>query len=334
MGWFSKTWFSELVGFKEDYDSVRQNLFVDGEYLESRSNDLRLRFGSLETPSLAELRASTAGILAEQRSPLQVKEVIANVQKLHQDPKHNGALFQVASQFNLLEMVSPGVSPEMGVGIYENDRTQGPACAIACGAATIYRNYFADVDGQVGQSEEKQIDCLKDMGAVLGNDGGSLWDMRNGYALATEYGLERISETIAQSSEEGIDQLRSHLRIGTQWDAGVTLGNSGNVVSQAFCSALPVAYSQIYADSWEPFARLVLEASYEATFHAALLNQQNTGSPELFLTLLGGGAFGNRMDWIVDAIERALNLMKESGIKVKIVSYHSPTPEIQGLLTG
>ena len=333
MGWFSKTWFSELVGFKEDYETVRQNLVFDGEFLESRSNGSRLRFGSLETPSLAELRASTASILAGERSPLQVEEVIANVQELHQDPRNNGALFQVASQFNLLEMVSPGVPPEMGVGIYENDRTQGPACANACGAATIYRNYFVDVDEQVGQSKEKQIDCLKDMGAVLGNSSSSLWDMRNGYALATEDGLERISETIAQSSEEEIDQLRSHLRIGTQWNAGVTLRNSGNVVSQAFCSALPVAYSQIDSDHWKSFARLILEASYEATFHAALLNQQKTGSPELFLTLLGGGAFGNHMDWIVDAIERALNLMKDFGLKVKIVSYHSPTPEIQGLLT-
>ncbi|MCK5683507.1 hypothetical protein KAJ27_05280 [bacterium] len=51
-------------------------------------------------------------------------------------------MFQVASQFNLLEMVSPGVTPEEGVGRYEHDHTQGPACAIACGVGTIYRNYF------------------------------------------------------------------------------------------------------------------------------------------------------------------------------------------------
>jgi len=29
-----------------------------------------------------------------------------------------------------------------GVTRYQHDHTQGPACAIACGAATIYRNYF------------------------------------------------------------------------------------------------------------------------------------------------------------------------------------------------
>ena len=62
-------------------------------------------------------------------------------------PENAGALFQVASQLNLLEMTGPEVTPEDGVTIYQDDRTQGPACAIAAGAATIYRNYFAPVGG-------------------------------------------------------------------------------------------------------------------------------------------------------------------------------------------
>jgi hypothetical protein len=66
---------------------------------------------------------------------------------MHQLPKYAGALFQVASQFNLLEMVSPEITPEHGVTRYQHDRTQGPACAIAAGAATIYRNYFAPISG-------------------------------------------------------------------------------------------------------------------------------------------------------------------------------------------
>jgi len=61
---------------------------------------------------------------------------------LHCDIENTNALFQAASQFNLLEMIVPHISPEQGVDRYENDFTQGPACAIACGAGTIYRNYF------------------------------------------------------------------------------------------------------------------------------------------------------------------------------------------------
>ena len=66
---------------------------------------------------------------------------------MHRAPENAGTLFQVASQFNLLEMVSPTVTPEDGVTRYQHDRTQGPACAISAGAATIYRNYFAPVGG-------------------------------------------------------------------------------------------------------------------------------------------------------------------------------------------
>jgi hypothetical protein len=62
------------------------------------------------------------------------------------------ALFQVASQFNALEMVAPNITPEDGVTRYQHDRTQGPACAIAAGAATIYRNYFVPVAGGIGQT--------------------------------------------------------------------------------------------------------------------------------------------------------------------------------------
>ncbi len=68
-----------------------------------------------------------------EESPKQVRELIADVQQLHIKKTNAGSLFQVASQFNLLEMVSPNVTPEQGVGRYENDRTQGPACAIAAG---------------------------------------------------------------------------------------------------------------------------------------------------------------------------------------------------------
>jgi hypothetical protein len=32
--------------------------------------------------------------------------------------------------------------PEHGVTVYSGDPTQGPACALACAAGSVYRNYF------------------------------------------------------------------------------------------------------------------------------------------------------------------------------------------------
>jgi hypothetical protein len=50
------------------------------------------------------------------------------------------------------------------------------------------------------------------------------------------------------------------------------------------------------------------------------------GNNRLFLTLLGGGAFGNEPGWIVGAIQRALTLYKDVELDVAIVSYGRPTP--------
>jgi hypothetical protein len=45
--------------------------------------------------------------------------------RMHRSLDNAGALFQVASQFNLLEMVSPDVTPEQRVTRYESDPTKG-----------------------------------------------------------------------------------------------------------------------------------------------------------------------------------------------------------------
>lgn len=234
-----------------------------------------------------------------------------------------GALFQVASQFNLLEMTGPTVTPEDGVARYENDRTQGPACAIAAGAGTIYRNYLVPVGDRIGQTATSQVDCLADLGTALGNSNGNLWEMRNGYAMCSTAGLRRINTRLRDFDDRGLDELRGQLRIGLQWDVQVTDASAppDHLVSQAFCAAVPVAYSSAHPDDWAHFASLVLESAYEATVLAAALNRRRTGVGTLFLTRLGGGAFGNRPEWIDAAMLRALRLAKDWDLDVALIHW-------------
>ncbi|MFZ1239794.1 MAG: hypothetical protein WBE17_11095 [Anaerolineae bacterium] len=310
---------------------VREKIAVDGKMLISHVNGRAMVHGQLETPTLGELRERVHAS-GYQSGKMSVREIVANVQQLHTEVANAGALFQVASQFNLLEMVSPDVTPERGVGIYDHDHTQGPACAIAAGAGTIYRNYFAMVNGQIGQSASNQIDCLADVGAALGNTAGRLWEMRNGYALASQRGLAEITHRLQASSERELDELRQLLRIGLQWNTQVTLDKAKHTVSQAYCSALPVTYSTHPAPLWAAFARLILEAAYEATICAGILNALSSGNKSVFLTLLGGGAFGNTTEWIMSAIQRALNLNRYADLDVAIVSYGASNPQVQQLL--
>lgn len=316
-------WFEALTGFKEtNFQETRAKLSVDGTQLRSAVNGRSYSIGVLETPSLSSLR-ERAPFPSDGVRRLKTSIVRGDVGALHRDRANNGALFQVASQFNLLEMVSPEVSPADGVARYAHDRTQGPACAIAAGAATIYRNYFA-------QTPDAQIDCAADLGAQLRQifdvPQQALWTMRNGYAMPNLSGLERIGKFLSSAEETERDELRALLRIGTHVDVEVTDRTDEYVthVSQAFCSAMPVSYSYIDEETWEPLALLTLEAAYEATLRAAILNSQRQASNVVYLTMLGGGAFGNKPAWIVDAIERALTLAEPANLDVRLVSFGTP----------
>ena len=331
-----ETWFEKLTGFTEESpEQVRANLGVDGQVLKSHKNGKTLVCGELEMPSLADLRQRVQASGYE-TGDMAIREVVANVQHLHTDEANTGALFQVASQFNLLEMVHEEVTPEDGITRYAKDHTQGPACAIAAGAGTIYRNYFVPVHGQTGQAATNQIDCLADIGAALGNTENCLWDMCNGYALPSHDGLVEIGQRLRESSESKLDELRQLLRIGLQWRTQVTLDDCTHTVSQAYCSALPVTGSLRPgppAHLWEEFARLILEATYEATLCAALLNARKTDKNKVFLTLVGGGAFGNETEWILDGLQRALDLYRNADLDVAIVSYGSSNLAIQHLVS-
>ncbi len=321
-------WFEKLMGFREEsLEQVRHNLTLEGTTLHSKINGNKFRCGVLETPSLADLR-KRVGALKIPEGKISVAEIVGDAQALHANANNDGALFQVASQFNLLEMPGPEVTPERGVGCYENDRTQGPACAVAAGAGTIYRNYFIPVHGKVGQSADNQVDCLAGIGMALGNSVNRLWEMSNGYAMASENGLVEIDEKLRGSDKAEIDALRGLLQIGIQWDTQVTLGEAEHHVSQAYCSALPVGYSELPPDLWARFAQLVLEASYEATICAGILNFIENGNNTVFLTLIGGGVFGNKMDWVLGAMKRSLNIYKNVGLDVKVVSFGRSKNEV------
>jgi len=83
---------------------------------------------------------------------------------------------------------------------------------------------------------------------------------------------------------------------------------------------------------WEDFARLVLEVSYEATICAAILNGQQTGHKRVYLTLLGGGVFGNWTEWILTSIKRALVRFKTRDIHVRIVSFGDSNYHVRQLI--
>ncbi|MEY8877723.1 MAG: hypothetical protein AB9M60_14535 [Leptothrix sp. (in: b-proteobacteria)] len=77
-----------------------------------------------------------------------------------------------------------------------------------------------------------------------------------------------------------------------------------------------MAYGEPPRSAWAGFATLVLEAAYEATLLAAVLNQRRGTSAQVLLTRRGGGVFGNEDTWIDAAIERALTRVAGQGLDI------------------
>lgn len=308
--------------------------------------------GTFSFPSVGELRTRVAAHAPRARpSEVRVSNVVGEARSLHARVPAGGVV-QAASQFNLLEFPSPLLVPEEGISAYVEDRTQGPACAVAAAAGTAYRNYLVPVPFQSvdphertassqehetpcearGQTASRQLNGLADMEEHLVRTlglPGAPWKVTNGYVESTSAALRPVNEWLASevTSEADRDLLRSSLRIGVQEDATVTDDPSfARAVTQTYNAAISVGYSRLPPGEWRPVARAVLDGTYEATLLVgalAALRAAAAGeeSPPVFLTKVGGGVFGNEPEWIRGAIDRAVERVKKLQLGVELAVY-------------
>jgi hypothetical protein len=121
--------------------------------------------------------------------------------------------------------------PQFGVTGYSHDRTQGPAASIGCGAATVYRNYFAPVHGQNGQSKDNQINNLRDFSIAVGNKPeGRYFRVQGGYSMASTSQLQALQRELNAKSESEINALRGTMRVGVHDDVQVTSHSWGSTL--------------------------------------------------------------------------------------------------------
>lgn len=333
-------WFRELFGFNEpvgrrSWREDRADLLMQMQYCPDSgilrlANGKTFHAGRFEVVSVADLRAKARRALDgfdDRRDWMKVREVRADVAKLHVDRANEQAVFQVASQFNCLEMPGPDVTPDDGIDGYDCDMTQGPRCAIAAGAGTVVRNYFVPVGGHFGQTEDVQVDCFAGLGRRLTEECGLFYRMQNGYALLYKGpNLARVERFIVKCNDRAWEELSGLLKVGVMWDTEVTWNYpeaKGQLVNQVFCSALPLSYSKIVdVGQAEALCHLVLTAAYEAVLCVAILNMAKCGfvTQPVFLTHLGTGAFGNPKHWARRAGKEALDKYANAPLDVYGVS--------------
>jgi len=327
MGKGAYSWFEDVFGFTEgmsySQNARRFSLRDDGRTLVHPKGQISI--GEFSEASVGELRALVPDAIASSpavSAGLTFGNIVADVRTLHR--QHPDAVFQAASQFNCLEMVGPGVTPDRGVTRYVDDPTQGPACALACPGALVFRNYLVNGVGQ-GGAPGRQLNLLQDVEALVG--GRDSWHMQNGYVLplssASMASVARRLETDPTLAE----RARLAVRVGVHWSTAVR--GDDHHVTQVFASAVPIAYARnTPLRDWAPLACVCLDAAYEATLSvgAVVASRLPSRRATVYLTCMGGGAFGNPNEWIAAALRRALLLHAGQPLDVKLVHYKGQPP--------
>lgn len=336
---------SEIFNPKKKFESNRIFKYSDPPYsfeevvIKGSNPPIVFNPGEFTTPTVKELRDKALSLVNKSWYDLIGTTIVrhekhSDVFEVHSQRDFNGALFQAASQLNCLEFICPSITPENGITRYQSDATQGPACSIAAPVATLYRNYLTPVKyldtilSQKGQNRKYQINNLDLLDLTLQNNNEKYWKVENGYSNSNCDKLIELNESVNIFSHR--DLLIDLIKVGFHRDVEVCFEKRYNLispahnrqkVSQVFASALALGYSKCkIPELWAGLASLVLDAQYEATLWASVINAALTGNNKVVLTFLGGGVFGNNPEWIYRAINRAI--AKVDGIKLDIILSH------------
>ena len=278
---------------------------------------------------------------------------------VHTTPGYHDSIFQVASQFNALEMLTPTQTPQKGITIYHADNTQGPVCAMVCPFGTLYRNYFCMPDAGK-QLEDKSVNVNPQIGTPAGGTGSGnnqintltelmkidvcFKDLRfqNGYIFVKDKPqLDAINKYLL--IPENFWTAMMAIKYVIQEDTPVVNLSDGTImgqiVSQIYCSAYPVSYSTepdpatkaqrvpgTNKKDYELLSSMILHAVYYSTLAYAVTRiTPDETRKKVFLTKVGGGAFGNDVSLIDNAIYNAVRHFTAYPIDVHIVDYKGPT---------
>jgi hypothetical protein len=227
-------------------------------------------------------------------------------------------VFQAASNFNAVESTSESIPPDRTFFStnYIYDDTQGPAASISAGAAAITRVHAPFYDPATAPSDWRQtanhqINLLDD------DEVAAHIPVVNGYAVLRKglpefpsvgsSGYERLLRSTRIAYHRSVQVTTSGISEATEDNAGcyVAVDNTTNQrIDQIFVAALNIEeVTNYHLDSQQDNLRqkFVLQSAFDGTYLGAIVNRRK----HLYLTLIGGGVFGNNIKYIWNAIIQA-----------------------------
>jgi len=328
----SFNWFQNVFGFTESVKSVKDNISCtksgDNWTITSKANNATYNAGNFQIRSASSFKiGNNPGELPPRgNGTLNIihghgrsskKFEIVDILLMESFEPFNGATFLAASNFNALEFVSQYQTASDGISGYHNDMTQGPYAALAAPPAILFRNYFVPHDGFYGQVA-KPINLLE----------RTPIEVQNGYPLinSTEE-LESLQFDWENPDNWPVAVHRNCQVVLTRDVRGFKIvpESSNKIVHQVYAAAFNFYGTVIQNEFTMKLSEHLLTNEYKATILAAwensVLYPGRPGSNKLFLTLLGGGVFGNPHRMILNSILNNLELIKQSGLEVYICCY-------------
>lgn len=257
-------------------------------------------------------------------------EHIVDVMSAITDIYWNDGVIQVASNMSGIEQTSEHVDLKESDFItnYIYDRTQGPRASIAAGPSAISRFFFGEMDDKkiklFNRYKEEPMSNKNSMNTAIANM-SQIFDqsnflknkslvpyfpVKNGYVIYSEN--EHMPAFPTNLLEQEL--LSSNVCVGIHTDCQLTYMPSDGTefttcshtkqkVTQVLCAAVNMRQGtsgqrNASYDDAEQKARFILKAMYEGVYLTAM----NLKKKKVMLTLLGGGVFGNNLEWVYDAI--------------------------------
>ena len=370
------TWFKTYFGGNENQTPIKkgdfkayeiinnvENSLIDLENISFKINDKSFAVGDFSCLPLPALKEKTQKLGAyNNSSKLTYQYIPGDISDIiHRITENDIVVVQAASQFNLLEMRAPEITPAKGITGYIQDNTQGPRVALSSPAGTLFRNYAVwNGTSQINTQINTLIDVMKDLGLTLsGNGDGSApaeigqYSYVNGYLYINPFSIQDAIKL--PTFQKTMDDK---LRVGIQWNTP-SIHNPNIKLCQVYSSGLPLGrYLRLigrgcmidgidgvtddmnidkfikvmineYYPLIKPFAIALFASTFKCTLQAGVIHALRHGkeSCTVYLTAVGGGVFGNPHEWIKEGLLIALEEFKNFPLNVKMVWFREKPPQ-------
>jgi hypothetical protein len=314
-----ENWFSEITGGPEEEWEYGNGRWVttsrhNGQGFWNEKTRMRYDAGTLCHHTLGKLRrlyAPSSSSMFQKVDPIIICQG-TDIREVMVDPKHEGHMFQIQSQFNALQNdYDHDIDDDE---FFTNDYSiphQGTYASIMAPAAAIARrDHTTDPDESTYFSQASSGDHTNYLKQL-----GNIFDLHTGYV---DNIVGRLPETADLRRE-----LASKCSVVYQRDCKVYFDIRGN---KGVWLETPLNIHQVFVSSMyyndpkkEPHLKFLLAVAYEATYLAA----RACKAKALWLTLIGGNKRRNPLQLILNAINGVHARLGVEGMPVYLLDLDS-----------